>query len=86
MTKSKNATKNDVKNDDPFAPVTASDTRKTHQNIQQIICNKFRAIRNCEFDFNDVRMLFKVLRKKIGLNKSPHKKGYGKFLTDEERR
>lgn len=36
--------------------------------------------------YNDVKMCAKLVRRKLGFNKAPKKKGYGKLITDEEKR
>lgn len=86
MTKPKNGATSDIRDDDPFRPVMATDARRKQSSVRQIICNQFRTIRNLDFDVSDVRVFFKVIRKKFGLTKSPKKKGYATFLSDEERR
>lgn len=60
--------------------------RKRNAMIRKYICDKINAIRTCNLHMRDLQTLVKGLRRRIGLNKSPKKKGYDKFLTDEERR
>lgn len=36
--------------------------------------------------YNDVKLCAKTVRRKLGFGKSPKGKGYGKLITDEEKR
>lgn len=48
--------------------------------------NKINRLRSKRIKLNDVKLCAKLVRRKLGFGKSPKKKGYGKLLTDEERR
>lgn len=43
--------------------------------------NQLKCIR-----YNDVKLCAKTVRRKLGFGKSPKNKGYGKLITDEEKR
>lgn len=63
-----------------------NDHLKKHVLLQRYFREKFNAIRVCDMHVHDIRMFIKVLRHKLGLKKTPKKKGYEYFLTDEEKR
>lgn len=56
------------------------------KSFSRFLTNKLRLIKNYELDIDDIHTFIKTLRTKLGLRKSPKKKGYGKFFTDEEKR
>lgn len=65
-------------------------TKTLHTNVgpQYVISyfeRKIAVIRHKRFKVSNLRRYFKVLRKILHLNKNPKKKGYEKFLTDEEK-
>lgn len=74
-----NANKNKVK---------FTDKNKHKQGAQYVIgfieC-KVAVIQQKRFKLSNFRRYFKVIRKILHLNKHPKRKGYDKFLTDEER-
>lgn len=48
--------------------------------------NKINRLKCKRINYNDVRLYAKLVRRKLGFGKSPKNKGYGKLITDEERR
>lgn len=46
--------------------------------------NKINRLKRIKY--NDVKLCAKLVRRKLGFGKSPKSKGYGKLITDEERR
>lgn len=48
--------------------------------------NQINRIKCKRIKYNDVKLCAKLVRRKLGFGKSPKSKGYGKLLTDEERR
>lgn len=90
MAKSKNVAEKNAEEIEPTdglpnTAVGANDQGKL-TSVTHFFCNKIQSMRNCDLRRSDIQIFFKVLRKKIGLAKTPKKKGYGRFLTDEEKR
>lgn len=56
------------------------------ETIINFIENKFNRLKCKRIKYNDVKLCAKLVRRKLGFNKSPKSKGYGKLVTDEERR
>lgn len=48
--------------------------------------NKINRLKCKRIKYNDVKLCAKLVRRKLGFGKSPKNKGYGKLITDEERR
>lgn len=48
--------------------------------------NKINRLKCKRIKLNDVKLCAKLVRRKLGFGKSPKRKGYGKLITDEERR
>lgn len=56
------------------------------RSVWTFIGDKCERLRYFNFHMKHVKQCGKKLRKTLHLNKSPKKKGYGRFLTDEEKR
>lgn len=56
------------------------------QHVISYFERKINVIRQKRFKVSNFRRYFKTLRKVLHLNKNPKRKGYDKFLTDEEKR
>lgn len=54
--------------------------------ILNYIESKITQMRCTNFKFGKFRKCVKLARRSLGLQKSPKKKGYGKLITDEEKR
>lgn len=80
MTKDKSLDKksNDKKSDNN------RDSRKKF--LFNYVSSKITVIRDAKFNITNLKLCLKMLRKSLNLNKSPKRKGYGKLITDEEKR
>lgn len=54
--------------------------------IRQFLCNKLWALKVHNYKTKNIREFAKYLRRKIKFNRTPKKKGYGQYFTEEERR
>lgn len=54
--------------------------------VRSFFERKIATIRQRRFKVCNLKRYFKLLRRLVHLNKNPKRKGYEKFLTDEEKR
>lgn len=56
------------------------------ETLINFIESKINRLKCKRIKYNDVKLCAKLVRRKLGFSKSPKSKGYGKLVTDEERR
>ncbi len=56
------------------------------ETLISFIESKINRLKCKRIQYNDVKLCAKLIRRKLGFGKSPKSKGYGKLITDEERR
>lgn len=54
--------------------------------FRQFLRNKLWALKVHNYKTKNIRSLAKFLRRKLNFSKTPKKKGYGQYFTEEERR
>lgn len=56
------------------------------ETLISFIENQINRLKCKRIKYNDVKLCAKLVRRKLGFGKSPKSKGYGKLITDKERR
>lgn len=78
-----------IENENSHNSARTSEIRTNNFSIEYIrvyLTEKLWLIKRHNYRINDIKLLAKLARKKLGLKKSPTRKGYDKFFTDEEKR
>lgn len=65
---------------------TANESKSISTFLFEYIGRKLQKIHSTNFRVSDVKKYAKSAKNKLGLQKSPKQKGYGKLITDEEKR
>lgn len=77
-------------NGNPSVPSNSQSEQKskklTIDSLKKILVRKLWVLNYHNYNVNNIKLITKITRQKLGLQKSPKKKGYDKFFTDEEKR